>query len=478
MTDGLGLGEAYGATLDRVKEQGGEKARLGMATLMWISHSERPLKASELCHALGVEIGSPDLNADNIPSIVTLLACCQGLITVDKEASTVRLIHYTLQEFLRCHPEIFGKAHSTIAETCLSFLNSQKIKALSTRPSPDLQDIPFLEYSSLYWGIHAKRDLSDCAKFLALKLFDDQSNHISSKILLGAQKQHFGTVDFDKSSLFSGLHCASFFGIVEIIASLVEVAGCDINQKDCVGNTPLIWAAHNGHERAVKVLLGWDDVDADKLNNRGRTPLSCAASSGHEGAVKILLVPDDVDPNRPDNDSRTPLYRAAMFGQEGVVNILLGRDDVDPNKPDAGGRTPLMQASQSGHEGVVKLLLECDGVDPNKPERWDGTPLLWAAYKGHEGVVKILLGRDDVDPNRPESSGETPLWWAAIRGHEGIVKLLLGRDDINPHKPNESGVTPLQMATNHGRTGVIALLQPLAWPKAEGGTVLLTPFEH
>ena len=83
MTDGLGLGDAYGATLGRIKGQGGEKARLGMAALMWISHAERPLKADELCHALAVEIGSPGLNTDNVPSIGTLLACCQGLVVKD-----------------------------------------------------------------------------------------------------------------------------------------------------------------------------------------------------------------------------------------------------------------------------------------------------------------------------------------------------------------------------------------------------------
>jgi len=86
MTDGLGLGGAYDATLSRIKGQGGEKARLGIAALLWISHSERPLKADELCHALAVEIGSPNLNTDNVPSIGTLLACCQGLVSVDKKS--------------------------------------------------------------------------------------------------------------------------------------------------------------------------------------------------------------------------------------------------------------------------------------------------------------------------------------------------------------------------------------------------------
>ena len=84
-----------------------------MATLMWISHAERPLKPDELCHALAIKIGSPNLNGDNIPSIVTVLACCQGLFVVDKEASTTRLIHFTLHEYLCAHPKLFGTAHST-----------------------------------------------------------------------------------------------------------------------------------------------------------------------------------------------------------------------------------------------------------------------------------------------------------------------------------------------------------------------------
>ncbi|KAG0642718.1 ankyrin repeat-containing domain protein [Tuber brumale] len=366
MTDGLGLGDAYGATLSRIKGQGGEKSRLGMAALMWISNSERPLKADELCHALAVEIGSPNLDADNVPSIGTLLSCCQGLVAVDREASTVRLIHFTVQEYLRAHPELSGTAHSTMAETCLSYLNSQKVKAFSTSPSPNLQDTPFLEYSSLYWGVHAKKDLSDCAKLLALKLFDDYNNHISIKLLLKAHQLYHIFGNFNEVSQFSGLHCASFFGIVEIVASLVEVEGCDINQKDCVGNTPLLWAARNGHEGAVRILLERGDVNPDKPGSSGRTPLWWAAWDGHEGVVKMLLGRDDLNPDKPDNHSETPLRQAASNGHEGgVVKMLLGRDDVNPDKPDNDGRTPLWSATERGHAQLVVLLQPQASATPN-----------------------------------------------------------------------------------------------------------------
>ena len=67
--------------------------RVEMAALMWISHSGRLLQLDELLHGLAVEIGSAYFNAENIPSVETLLSCCLGLVVLDREASTVRLTH-------------------------------------------------------------------------------------------------------------------------------------------------------------------------------------------------------------------------------------------------------------------------------------------------------------------------------------------------------------------------------------------------
>ena len=84
MTKGEGLGGAYAATLSRIKAQPGGRSKLGMEVLMWVSHAERPLHVNELCHALGVEKGSADLNIRNISKIETLLACSLGLVTVER----------------------------------------------------------------------------------------------------------------------------------------------------------------------------------------------------------------------------------------------------------------------------------------------------------------------------------------------------------------------------------------------------------
>ena len=144
------MGDAYGATIERIKAQGGDRPGLGMAALMWISHAERPLRADELCHALAIELGSTNFNADNVPSMSTLVGCCQGLITVDAEASTVRLIHFTLQEYLSTSTDIFSTPHSAMADICLTYLNSEQIKTVPADLSPDILNMPFLKYCSLY----------------------------------------------------------------------------------------------------------------------------------------------------------------------------------------------------------------------------------------------------------------------------------------------------------------------------------------
>ena len=116
MKSNLGFGGAYEATLERIKAQGEGKARLGTAVLMWISHSKRALQVDEICHALAVRIGSNHLDSDNIPGISTMLACCQGLVTIERGTSTIRLIHYTLQEYLCTRHDLFGGAHSIMAD--------------------------------------------------------------------------------------------------------------------------------------------------------------------------------------------------------------------------------------------------------------------------------------------------------------------------------------------------------------------------
>jgi len=157
MIQGNGLRDAYSATLARVKAQGESKSRLVMEALMWLSHSERTLYAEELCHALGIEIGSTDLNMRNIPAIETLLGCCLGLVRLEASSHKLRLVHYTLQEYLSDNTDLFHNPHSTIAQVCLTYLNFQCVIGLSPVDGWSWKATPFLEYASCYWRAHSGR---------------------------------------------------------------------------------------------------------------------------------------------------------------------------------------------------------------------------------------------------------------------------------------------------------------------------------
>ena len=380
MTQGNGLSDAYTATLSRLKAQKGYKSKLGLKVLMWVLYSERPLRAEELCHALGVEIGSADLDQENVPALRILVASCLGLVTVEQSSSTVRLVHFTLREHLLHDPTLFHSPHSAIAEVCLTYLNFGFVRDHSPTLYFASSTMPLLRYASVYWGVHTSRGMGENVQSLALRLLDRFDEHISARLLLLENHDYPFWAQYYYGARgpvgFTGLHGVAFLGIAEMVAALLEMKEWDVNAADCMGNTALTWAAIRGHEEVVNILLEREDINPNQADTEyGRTPLQWAAKNGHEGIVKMLLERKDINPDQPDTKhSRTPLSWAAKEGHEGVVKILLEREDVNPDQPDTKyGRTPLSWAVEKRHEGVVKMLLEQESVKPGQAATKSGS---------------------------------------------------------------------------------------------------------
>ena len=505
MAGGNGLSDAYTTTITRLKAQTGNKSVLGLKVLMCVLYSEWPLRTEELCHAPGIEIGSANLDPNNVPALRTLLASCLGLVNIETSSSRVQLVHFTLHEHLLSNPTLFHSPHATIAEVCLTYLNFGSVWDLSpTLPSAP-STMPFLEYASCYWEKHMISEITEDVKRLALRILDRFNEHISAQLLVLHHKgdRSMGRY-YEKEggpTRFTGLHGASFIGEVEIVSGVLGMKEWNINETDCMECTPLTWAAEKRQDEVVKMLLERGDVNPDQADTfYGQTQLLWAAENRHEGIVNMLLEQENVNPNQPNTKySETPLLRAANKGHEGVVKMLLERDDLNPNQEDTAlGQTPLLWAAECGHEGVVKMLLERYDVNPNQPDseygrtppswaargghegiikmflereginlnraetRYGWTSLSWAANNGHEVVVKIVLERDDVNPNQELyllGYSHTPLSWAAEKRHEAVVKMLLKREDVNPNQPNRAyGRTPLSWVAKKGHEGVVKML--------------------
>jgi ankyrin repeat protein len=65
-------------------------------------------------------------------------------------------------------------------------------------------------------------------------------------------------------------------------------AGTDVNAKNYLGDTPLMWAARYGHTETIKFLLE-KGADANRENRQGNTALLFAAYEGSIEMMKLLL---------------------------------------------------------------------------------------------------------------------------------------------------------------------------------------------
>jgi len=160
-------------------------------------------------------------------------------------------------------------------------------------------------------------------------------------------------------------------------------------------------------------------VDADSKDNEGRTPLSYAAMNGHEGAVKLLLDTDKVEVGSKDNSAQMrPEQNVGL-----LLNTLLDIGEVEADSKYNEGRTPLSYAAERGHEAVVKLLVEAQAEVDTK-DNSGRTPLSYAAERGHGAVVKLLLGSDKVEADLKDN-GRTPVSRITVNGHNAVVRSLM-----------------------------------------------------
>lgn len=89
-------------------------------------------------------------------------------------------------------------------------------------------------------------------------------------------------------------------------------AGADIEARDEIGRTALIWSAFQGHGPMLAYLID-QGADVNARDNRNRTALIWAAIAGREVAVQTLLE-NGADPAIADADGNTAAAYAEAEG--------------------------------------------------------------------------------------------------------------------------------------------------------------------
>jgi hypothetical protein len=375
--------EAYGYlyqnAMERINSQAIDFKELARQVLSWIICAERQLKTFELRHALAVEVGETKINEHNLPEIEDMVSACAGLVTIDEESNIIRLVHYTTQEYFEhTKNHWFPNAEVEITTICISYLSFSvfEIGPCQTNNEFDarLESNPLYDYAARYWGDHARRASIQIQKLILDFLNSGAKISSSSQVIMTSRVY----AQYRPSGIrqTTAVHVAAYFGLKEEIIALINT-GFHTDSKDVYGRTPLSWAAENGHEAVVELLLGTNGVDPDPKDEKSRTPLWWAVS-GNEATVQALLANDRVDPNLGDEEGGTPLIQAIWSKSEAIVKLLLANDRIDPNLGDEEGDTPLMWAIWSKSEAIVKLLLANDRIDLSLEDEENAILLLQA----------------------------------------------------------------------------------------------------
>ncbi|KAJ7145175.1 ankyrin repeat-containing domain protein [Mycena crocata] len=480
--------------------------KLGNLILMWVSNAKRPLSVEELREALAVERGAKSLNPEKHQPLAIILSVCAGLVIVDQESTTVRLVHFTTHDYLDGR---FPYAHTQIAHTLFTYMVFDKIENLLSDvedPDVELADLesrmkeaeaqhallPYCYYCFVHAIGEPEEELRDMipdslsravewrvlSNWCRWKVPDPWNDHgwpeSPSPLWVAAAANLHRTVKYllDRKTSPNNLSlklengsplcAASEYNHIQIVELLLK-RGADINAGD---DATLQRAAGAGNLEVVHLLL---DKGAG-IHAGDNTTLQAATESGKLEVMRLLLE-KGADIHAGDD---TTLQAAADWGELDTVLFLLvngadihARDDAVLREVAQWGKVELVQlllekgsnihagddaalrgAVQMDELRVMQLLLE-NGANIHAK---DDAALQRAARRGQPEIVQLLL-----ENGASTHAGEdAALQEAARRGWLEIVQLLL-ENNADIHAGNDEA---LRKAHEAGHKEVFQLLLP------------------
>lgn len=438
------INETYDKAFHRMEKQLEAKPGLWrklQELLLWVSWVEEPLTVNQFGHALAATPGIETIPNDSILPIKEMTSWSAGLLRVGND-NFVRVIHPSVDRYLkRIRMTRFPRGHETIAKTCLNYLQMRCLCRTYSGPSKSTvlnlrcAEYPFLDYAAAYWGSHVHQSVSEEVDNAA-SAFLHLSNAKDFAVQILWHRNRLQRGNFDSEYHVSPLHVAALFGLNAPLSSLI-LEGIDVNTRDGMGVTPIVYAAARGHVDTADLLL----TKSARVNDaclKGSTALSRAVGAGMLGVTVRLLEEADIDVNTIDRTRRYVSNGWTFFNS---------------------GLTPLMIAASGKHYEIVERLLSHEKIDVNKhtPLPYLDTALTYATRSGDSRVVAALLQRPDIDLYASDRSGKTALHWAASSGQLEIANALLQRGASPDHGDRQHG-TSLMRACDSRQTLMVRLL--------------------
>lgn len=230
----------------------------------------------------------------------------------------------------------------------------------------------------------------------------------------------------------------------------------------------LFYAAAKGMTTQVLRLLRGDSerdikkANVDKADKLGMTPLMYAAQNGHNHIVDLLLaaradidIRNNVKPKQP-NFGYMPVGMGVRnpLGRQAPVPILA----VSPRSQQRQ-RVLAVSPTNSIVSGVPPVTAYRQPTGYPGPQVAYGPPPVAKKQDPFSNIVSFFGGGDgEEEPKKQEYKGPTALSYAVIAGDEDIVKRLLSLGA-------KVGVRDLQEAQRMGKRSIFRLLRgPLPVP--------------
>jgi ankyrin repeat protein len=469
----LGLPQGIDSAYERILNRS-PKQHVARTILHIILGAKRPFSLADMSVALVTGVSSDKTSAmdeiirENELEVYLRHLCGLFVAVVDDK---VYLLHQTAREFLVCrsteiattildvngpskdsqrngwkHSMTIEDSNSVLAEICITYLH---LGFASEKPV-------LLENSARNWPDHYHQSAQSCQERVATTTLD-----ICSQPKLYTQWTAICAKVWSIPVNGPSICLVAALGLDKVMemllreynfSSRIVKTKVDIESENREsGQTPLSWAAMNGHEAVVRLLLeaGADIESEDSLN--GKTPLSTAAGMENEAIVRLLLgAGANIEYRRKNGE--TPLLLATLHGTEAIVRVLL-EAGADVECRGRHGHTPLSRAAARGHEAVVRLLLEA-GADIKSRDNEGQTPLSWADTK--EVTARLLEAGADVESK--DDKGRTALLWAVLREDEAAIRLLVEAGADIESRDNR-GRTPLSRARIWGLHAIVTELE-------------------
>ncbi|ETN37213.1 uncharacterized protein HMPREF1541_08203 [Cyphellophora europaea CBS 101466] len=423
----------FNSTIARIRKLPPRSQVIAFQTLMWISHAKRPLTMLELQHALALRPSDADISEERLLEPRQVLDYCCGLVEHERDSDIVRLVHYTLEEYLQAHDhDLFQQADLNILKTCLQYMTLASLKQVPFKNRTDADQImkrmALCHYACLEWGHHAKDvDLALYAD-LVLPILNSSQN-----LLIIARIRDSKTPDarkwqdrmwvwaYEKNG-GAGISLAATFGLTDLVRLLIsQYTEPNLAARNMFGSTPLHEAALYGHEQTAELLIAHGAGILDQ--NKGKaTPFFLAVSYGRLNMARCLLKYGHQQLDQGCRGGATALHRAVELESEPLVEFLLSSGALI-GASDEKGNTALHYAALRGTLKVVKMLVLASAyIHAENKKRMTGLDL--AATGGHTSVVEFLV-ENKADVLHRGSDLWSPLHRAARGGHVDTVVVLL-----------------------------------------------------